>query len=69
MPTAINHIAKGTKVPVKTVCDLDRDAAVGEHIVCDPMGDSFAQSKAGNRALHGVTDSSVACIFIQRMRG
>ena len=56
VPTAINHIAKGTKVPVKTVLRSNRDAAVGEHMVCDPMGDSFAQSKAGNRALHGVTD-------------
>ena len=56
VPTAINHIAKGTKVPVKTVLRAKRDATVGEHIICDPMGDLFAQSKAGNRALHGVTD-------------
>ena len=51
---AIDHIAKGTKVPVKTTLQADRDAAAGEHITCDPMGDLFQQTKAGNRALHGV---------------
>ena len=50
VPAAIDHIAKGTKVPVKKILRSDRDAQIGEHIVCDPMGDSFEQSKAGNRA-------------------
>ena len=56
VPAAIDHIAKGTKVPVKKILRSDRDAQIGEHIACDPMGDLFEKSKAGDRALHGVMD-------------
>ena len=68
----INHIAKGSKVPVKKNLRASRDVNVGEHLVCDPMGDLFKASKANNRALHGVTDVKRRLYFYtphERMNG
>ena len=52
----INQIAKGSSVPRNKDRRSERDVKVGEHIICDPMGDSHDKTMAGNRALHGVTD-------------